>query len=843
MPIRILFLSAFFLCHFGSFVAMAQDDPDLIPLAPLVAPEAAEEAAPAPVPAALPGEGQTAPPAEKAEEKQEDSSSSGGTAIAPVPAALPGEGQTAPPAEKAEEKQEDSSPSGGAAVAPVPAALPGEGQTAPPAEKAEEKQEDSSPSGGAAVAPVPAALPGEGQTAPPAEKAEEKQEDNSPSGGAAIAPVPAALPGEGQTAPPAEKAEEKQEDSSSSGGTAIAPVPAALPGEGQTAPPAEKAEEKQEDSSPSGGAAIAPVPAALPGESQTAPPAEKAEEKQEDSSPSGGAAVAPVPAALPGEEPNQAAQGLQDTQESDNTKEFLDPEFGFLPPPSENEPSSAVAVKEEGWKPEAEWGGEFRSRLGLDLANEYSIIEPQTGPPKAVGTEDVVDFRNSVQFWSRIKLTEKIQAFLEVYAEYAVMGKRNEDHPTLLFNGKDYRWDFRLEPWEIYFDFFFDNFDLRVGNQVITWGTLAFTSPSDRVNYRDIRAYSWSDVTGSRMPTPALKGVYHVSGLNFEAVWLPFFFPPPNDLYGGDFSLLRYDSVYGYLTSPMQDIDRYIDESMTAPGHPDLLQTRRPDASPVNSQAGFRFSGSKAGVDFGLSYLFSFEELPTARFDPEVKSLARAVASGDTNMANGIVQSLLSRIDSGENIRSLADSRYERRHSVAAEFGTTVWELGVKAETAFFPGKTYYTRDFEPVTHHTLAYAGGIDVIKTDLGAMSTFYLDIELFGSALFGMKDGEALSFNSDLNLGLHATLRMAFLSDDLEFEITDRTHFHSKDYVLIPKVSYRPVEDLRLTLGFMLLESWRREPAGFGRFNSNTDSKDSLFGQYSNNDQVFFMLRYSF
>jgi hypothetical protein len=566
------------------------------------------------------------------------------------------------------------------------------------------------------------------------------------------------------------------------------------------------------------------------------------------------APAAPTPpaettaASEPAPEPGQLLDPDAPPLPSDSTQEAAAPPSLLLdpdaPPSGPIEETPTIAAAPEEWKPQVEFGGEVRTRLGQDLAYEVDLVVPEPGAePVKRGTEDVVDWRSSAQFWARIKLTENIQSFIELYSEYSIVGKRNDNAPTVLFNGKNYRQDFRLELWEAYFDFFFGPFDLRIGNQIVSWGTMAVMSPSDRINPRDPGAYYWSDISGARDPIIALRGAYHFNDMALEFVWSPFFQSPSLDAYGGDYSLFRYGSAYGNATYPITDISYYLHGSKSIGQHPDLLTTDSPGANPLNSQLGLRFSGQKDGFDFGLSYWFGYEELPTAHLDNEVRLLGQAMLRGDTNLVLGYTQSLLDRLNAGEPVDNFIDSRYRRKHSVAAEFGTTIWELGLKAEAAFLPDRTFYATDLRPVTHHTLAYAAGIDVLKTDLGALSTLFIDVELFGSALFGMKDGERLLFTTRANLGLYTTMRLGFLDDDLELELVNQTNFSTKDYVLISRISYSPVQDLTLTLGVMILEAWAKEPAGFDTFSSNSDRKDTLFGQFSNNDQAFFLLKYRY
>jgi len=535
---------------------------------------------------------------------------------------------------------------------------------------------------------------------------------------------------------------------------------------------------------------------------------------------------------------------------------FVDPEFGMLPPPAESTtpiPAATAEAAAGGFKPKVEFGGEVRTRYAQDFVNDYALIRGKQGePPKARGMEDVIDWRSSLNFWSRIKMTEQIQSFVEIYAEYDLLAKRNESDPTVIFNGRDYRSVFKFDLREAYFDIFLGDFDLRVGNQIVSWGTLAVMSPSDRINPKDPSNFYWSDIGGARKPVPALKGAYHFSDMSIEVVWVPFFTPPPLDIYGGDYSIFRYGSAYASTSYPLPDINAFLSDSKTAANHSELLTTRSPDPNPVNSQIGLRFSGTASGVDFGLSYYFGYEEIPVTRLDPELWALAKSLAANEENRATGYLQDIMNRVKAGTSLADLVDSRYERKHSLAGELGFKVWEIGLKAEWAFNFDKTYYTRDLLPVSHHTFAYAAGLDVMKTDLGALSTLYIDLELFGSVLFDSEDGgkpvaipseQRLMFATDKNLGLFTTLRLAFLDNDLEIELVTQTNFSTKDYAIIPKLSYSPITDLRLTVGVMLLEAWAEEPKGYNRYSSNADSKSSMFGQFSDNDQLFVNLKYSF
>lgn len=717
----------------------------------------------------------------------------------------------------------------------------------------------------------------EQEPAPPQPASTEQAAPANPPGND---PAPAESTGPSDSAPAdAPQGNEASPPGDTGGGSAspspkpkMTPVPAALPSAGdevepiKTPPPAAVEETPAEEPPP-------PAPA-------EEPPAEEPPPAPVEEPPAVAPVVEPTGEAPAEVAPSEAVdeESEKEAEASDDAGILVDTEFDILPPPTEDASAQSQVEESAKWKPMVEWGGEARTRFAQDIHNEISRVEDKPGKSYTKkGTEDVIDWRNSFSFWAKIKLDENIQAFMEVYAEHFTVAKRNEEDPTVLFNGSRARHEFRFEAREIYFDFFFGPFDLRAGNQIVSWGTLAVMSPSNRVNFQDPGAFYWADISGNRTPITALRGIYHAWDLSFEALWIPFFTPPNLDLYGGDYSLIRYGSIYGLTVDrskfPIPAIDQFISPSKTAAYHPESVMTNKPDANPVNSQAGFRISGTKAGFDFGISYLYGYEEMPTIKMDKDIRGLLKSGINGNLSaelgsclsdctgditqiLGNGAsldsycriedmdcrIARIITRLENGESLENMVSSEYERKHSLAAEFGATVWELGIKAEMAFLPDKMYYTTILESVNHDTLSYAMGIDVMKSDLGHLSTLFIDMEIFGSAIFGLRKGEQLIFQTDRNLGLHTSLRLSFLDDDLEFEGTGQVHFSTRDFVLIPRVSYRPIENMRITLGAMIFESWITEPELYP-YTTNTDQKRSLFGQFSNNDQIFAMLRYNF
>jgi len=78
------------------------------------------------------------------------------------------------------------------------------------------------------------------------------------------------------------------------------------------------------------------------------------------------------------------------------------------------------------------------------------------------------------------------------------------------------------EVWVAGYDLFAEGLDLKVGSQLVRWGTGDGYSPSDRVNPVDLEDPFFFD---RRLPVPAAHLSYRFSEFGLSATWLPFFTP------------------------------------------------------------------------------------------------------------------------------------------------------------------------------------------------------------------------------------------------------------------------------------------------------------------------------
>ena len=74
---------------------------------------------------------------------------------------------------------------------------------------------------------------------------------------------------------------------------------------------------------------------------------------------------------------------------------------------------------------------------------------------------------------------------------------------------------------ELYLHYGFDNFQIRAGNQIISWGTADVFNPTSYFNPADMRETFAMDVDDVKTGVPALSGIVYFDNYTAEGVWVP----------------------------------------------------------------------------------------------------------------------------------------------------------------------------------------------------------------------------------------------------------------------------------------------------------------------------------
>ncbi|MFA5670797.1 MAG: hypothetical protein WC967_16305, partial [Balneolaceae bacterium] len=124
----------------------------------------------------------------------------------------------------------------------------------------------------------------------------------------------------------------------------------------------------------------------------------------------------------------------------------------------------------------------------------------------AIAIEDASLLKNEQTFDFTVEGWKGISHFL--INPYAYIGVANEPEIGIR---------------EAYVDLYFDNADLRIGKQVITWGQAEGAFITDIVSPKDMRSFILADFREIRKGVIAFKGDYYLGSFAFEGIWVPLF--------------------------------------------------------------------------------------------------------------------------------------------------------------------------------------------------------------------------------------------------------------------------------------------------------------------------------
>ena len=220
------------------------------------------------------------------------------------------------------------------------------------------------------------------------------------------------------------------------------------------------------------------------------------------------------------------------------------------------------------------------------------------------------------------------------------------------------------------------------------------------------------------------------------------------------------------------------------------IDESKPGKGLDNSDLGVRASTSLAGWDVALSYLHAIEKSPRLRFDP-------------TNPAGPTLH---------------AD--YHRQNIWAAEFETTADKFGFRGEGAYFDKQSIHTESLDSVAKPVLHYAIGVDYLGEQ-----DWYANVQLSHQHVFEY-ESKILFLRRD-NFYLNGEINREFWRGNMMLRLRYALDLSDGGSFLTPEAILSYYENLELTLGA----------------NVFTGPKDTLFGRYRDNDQIFCKIKYYF
>jgi len=396
------------------------------------------------------------------------------------------------------------------------------------------------------------------------------------------------------------------------------------------------------------------------------------------------------------------------------------------------------------------------------------------------------------------KITDRSRFYSEVWLRN--IGLPNLTSSSDLYN-KGIVDPFNLEIREAniqLYGFLTKNLDLKIGRQIIVWGTADKINPTDNLNPLDLE-----DVLdfGRRRGSDAINANYYFkNNFSLQVVYIPFFRP----------ANLPIGLFANVLNPPMT-----LPSGMTLKKFSDTLKMPKNNLK-ESSTAGLRFKGSVKGVDFSLSYMWGYDGLPA-------------------NTRNIFIPvDLLG----GVNINSQLS--FMRTHIIGVDFVTSIAGIGFWGEAAaFIPDKKLIM-----INDLSALYPLSPVPVTKDTTIIDKPYIKFIVGGD--YNFKDGSYLNFQylhgffhekgkNNLNDYFFMCYEKKFFNDKLKiaplggaFIVTDWSKIKNNYAIAyIPQVSYFATDDIELTLSAAIFD-------GKG---------DNLFINLKDYDMFMFKLKYIF
>lgn len=360
---------------------------------------------------------------------------------------------------------------------------------------------------------------------------------------------------------------------------------------------------------------------------------------------------------------------------------------------------------------------------------------------------------------------------------------------------EEFRWELDLrEGYLDLYQFLFDSLDVRIGKQIIAWGTADKLNPTSNVCPDDLEdTFDFGEKLGANM----LNATYYWGDVAFTGIFVPVF--TPATLPTGDFASAFASS----MTPPEGMVFRNISQHTITPER----------TLSESSQYALKISTMLFGYDVSLSYFYGRDDLPL----------------GD--------KVTMTPVDEQGTVDLETDLIYPKMQVIGADFAGAISSVGIWGECALFlPDKVEMTTFLN--TPDGLQPQGNSVVLDDEpyfkyvVGMDYTFENGWYVNAQFLHGFFHERG---KDELNDYIASRLEKKLLNDELKIvpfgvaiAITDWDDI-GNNYAFVgnPEVTYYPMDNVELILGAFIIE-------GKG---------ENMFSQIKDNDELYVKAKVSF
>ncbi len=321
---------------------------------------------------------------------------------------------------------------------------------------------------------------------------------------------------------------------------------------------------------------------------------------------------------------------------------------------------------------------------------------------------------------------------------------------------------------ELYLDYFLEEFEFRLGKQIINWGKADTINPTDNITPWDYRDF----LDNGHIGVFSLKINYYIGNLNIEGIVVPIF---------KGSHLPSKDSRW-YLNLPNTSPNPYFpvngNESfdLIYTFQESEISTELVDAAQLAGKISFDISG----WDFSVSYYYGRDDLPTFN---QIETV-----SDDFTSINVSIQ-----------------PEYERLKVVGGDFSTSFGKFGIRGEAAFFDRENEYFQ-----------YVIGLDYRFSNLSLGDELFIIVQWIQE----LNNNDIEYRIDDINHLFNKSVSCRFdykINESINLLVGGVYNIKSKGYYINPEVQYKLTDNLKLNLIGDILRG--ESNSFFGSFENNT------------------------
>lgn len=292
----------------------------------------------------------------------------------------------------------------------------------------------------------------------------------------------------------------------------------------------------------------------------------------------------------------------------------------------------------------------------------------------------------------------------------------------------------KIELREAFFQYTSNNWDIKAGKQIVTWGVADGIRITDIISPMDYSEFLARDYDDIRIPVNAIKLKYIQTNYNLELLFVP---------------------IPEFFVLPVEEGNPWsITNSFEMPYQVDM--ENMPDKTIDNCEFGGRFSFYLSGIDFSVSALHTWNKMPVIQY--------------------GYSQNMDT---------LLLKSNYNRMEMIGIDFSKPVWKFVVRGEVAgYFNELIEYST--AAINKNTLNALLGIDwYAGNEWTVMAQYYHKLTLDYSDDMSSDKNTAYStlsvskkiLRSTLSLGAYAYIDLinegSFTRFSADYSLTDQIH----------------------------------------------------------------------